>query len=130
MITRYIPYFIFVLAVLFYLWVKDNQRGEKDVTRTVTEYPFARDTSALVFTDHARCRMDCRNIDEGEVKQMVREGIINYDKVESDKRGKRYPLEGITRDEQRVRVVVAPANEELVVVTVIDLDREWPCECD
>ncbi len=130
MFKRYLPYFIFVLAVLLYLWVKDNQRGKDTVKKTVTEYPFARDTTSLVYTEHAKCRMKCRHIDEGEVNQMVREGIINYEKVESDQRGKRYPLEGITRDEQRVRVVVAPNNEELVVVTVIDLDKEWPCECD
>ena len=130
MIKRYIPYFIFVFAAALLLCVKSNQRGEKKVSTTVTEYPFARDTAALIYSNHARCRMDCRQIDEVEVKQMVREGIINYDKVENDKRGKRYPLEGITRDEQRVRVVVAPNNDELVVVTVIDLDKEWPCDCE
>ena len=73
--------------------------------------------------------MDCRYVDETEVKEILKDGVINFSKIEEDSRGKTYPLEGITHDKQHVRVVVAPHADELVIVTVIDLDKEWPCDC-
>jgi hypothetical protein len=73
--------------------------------------------------------MECRHIDESEVKEILKEGVINYSKVEEDDKGKTYPLEGTTHDKQHVRIVFAPHSNELVVVTVIDLDTEWPCDC-
>jgi hypothetical protein len=48
--------------------------------------------------------MNCRHIDESEVKEILEKGTINLAKVESDDRGKTYPLEGITRDRQHVRL--------------------------
>lgn len=73
--------------------------------------------------------MDCRHIDESEVKEILKEGVINYSKVEESEKGKTYPLEGTTHDKQHVRIVIAPHTDELVVVTVIDLDTEWSCDC-
>ena len=73
--------------------------------------------------------MECRHIDESEIKEILEKGTINYSKVEEDARGKTYPLEGVTHDKQHVRIVFAPKKENLVVVTVIDLDNEWPCDC-
>ena len=74
--------------------------------------------------------MDCRQIDESEVVQILREGILNQDKIESSSKGVSYPLEGRTLDGQRVRIVFAPKEKTLVVVTVIDLDKEYACDCD
>jgi len=74
--------------------------------------------------------MECRHIDESEVKEILQEGKINYNKIEEDDKGKTYPLEGITHDHQLVRIVFAPHEKELVVVTVIDLEKEWPCDCN
>ena len=41
----------------------------------------------------------------------------------------KYALEGITRDQQRVRIIFADAEKGMVVVTVIDLENEWSCNC-
>jgi hypothetical protein len=85
----------------------------------------------LIFTKHARCRMDCRQIDESEVKEIIEKGTINYNKSDpSHKPDPTYALEGITHDKQHVRLVVAPSEHELVVITCIDLDHEWSCHCD
>jgi hypothetical protein len=92
---------------------------------------FERDPEDLVFTKHARCRMDCRFIDEEEVKQILVEGKINYRKSQPKaKPDPKYALEGITRDGQNVRVVFAPDKGKIVVITVIDLGKDWPCACD
>ena len=74
--------------------------------------------------------MDCRHIDRSEVKEILEKGVVNYDKIEESTQGKSYPLEGTTHDGQHVRIVFAPHENELVVVTVIDLDREWECNCN
>lgn len=94
------------------------------------EQGFNRNASNIIFSKHAKCRMDCRNIDEAEVKDILKKGKLNHKKIQSDKRGKTYPVEGITKDKQRVRIVFAPKGDDaLVVVTVIDLENEWKCDC-
>ena len=115
------------------MWVKNNQRGEQvkeTVEITSKPLPFSRDTTGIIYTDHAKCRMGCRFIDDAEVKEVIMTGDVNYDKIQEDEKGKTYPVEGVTRDKQNVRIVVAPRSEELVIVTVIDLDTDWECNCN
>ena len=129
---KYLPYIVLIAAAMFFIWIKKNQRGKTEKTVIPIEAPlvtkgsdpFVRDTAHLIYSKHAKCRMDCREIDESEVKEIIAAGEINYQKVEENAKGKTYPLEGVTHDKQRVRIVVAPHDRELVVVTVIDLDTE------
>lgn len=91
---------------------------------------FNRDLGPLVLTKHARCRMDCRHIDENEIKEILQKGKINYSKSEpNDRPDPKYAVEGTTRDGQNVRVVFAPSKRGMVVITVIDLEQEWKCAC-
>lgn len=134
---KYLPYIVLIAAAMLFIWVKKNQRGKSEKTvipieapiETKNGEPFERDTTHLIYSKHAKCRMDCREIDESEVKEIIATGEINYQKVEENAKGKTYPLEGITHDKQRVRIVVAPHERDLVIVTVIDLDTEWKCNC-
>lgn len=145
MLKKYLPY-IFLITAAFLLWyVKTHQRGKTKVlprnvhekiepvqnttTKKNTADPIDRTPEKLIYTKHARCRMDCRHIDETEVQEVLADGIINYAKVEESEKGKSYPLEGFTHDKQHVRIVFAPKRNDLVVVTVIDLERDWPCDC-
>jgi hypothetical protein len=92
---------------------------------------FNRRAGRLIYSKHARCRMGCRHIDESEVKEILEKGTVNYAKSELDNaRGPKYALEGITHDNQRVRIVFAQDVEGTAVVTVIDLDTEWKCHCE
>lgn len=134
---KYLPYIVLIAAALLLWYVKKNQRGPSTNNRSTeisipvhTEEPFNRITRNLIYSKHARCRMDCRHIDESEVLEILQKGQLNTEKIESDERGKTYPLEGITHDKQHVRIVFAPKQDELVVVTVIDLDKEWTCNCN
>lgn len=131
---KYLPFIALLAAALLLFWVKKNQRGKQvhipvDITQPAAD-PVNRNSSDIVYSKHARCRMDCRHIDETEVKEILKTGAINYDKIEESDRGKSYPLEGVTHDDQHVRIVFAPHGNELVVVTVIDLDKEWQCDCN
>ncbi len=120
MIKKYIPYFV-LLAAGFLLWfVKKHQRADG----------FSRNPISIEYTDHARCRMNCRHIDESEVREILEKGTINVNKIEEDGRGKKFPLEGITHDNQNVRIVFAPEGNKMVVITVIDLGKDWDCDCN
>jgi Domain of unknown function (DUF4258) len=81
------------------------------------------------FTKHARCRMECRSITQKEVKEIVLKAEVNYNKSDLDAaQGPKYALEGYTsKDRQHVRIIVAPKQKHLSIVTVIDLDKEWEC---
>jgi len=91
---------------------------------------FDRRVSYLEYSEHARCRMSCRKISKAEVEEIMEEGKINYNKSDlQTARCPRYALEGITRDDQRVRIIFAQCNEKTVVVTVIDLETDYACDC-
>jgi hypothetical protein len=85
----------------------------------------------IVYTKHARCRMGCRQIDETEVRELLYNGKINYRKSELGKAPCRnkYAVEGYSRDGQHLRIIFAPCTNGMHVVTVIDLETEWKCDC-
>lgn len=110
-----------------------NQQGSrkgKANSSSESNLDFFRDPEAeYYFTKHARCRMDCRHITQKEVKEIVRKAEVNYNKSELDApKGPTYALEGYTsKDKQHVRIIVAPKQRHLSIVTVIDLDEDWEC---
>jgi hypothetical protein len=88
------------------------------------------DTRHLILTKHARCRMDCRHIDESEIKEILQQGHINSRKSDPAARpDPKYAYEGTTHDGQQVRIIAAPTNRGTVIITVIDLKIEWSCNC-
>lgn len=90
-----------------------------------------RNIGNLIFTKHAKCRMECRDITEDEIKEILHDGNINYVKSNlKDERGPTYALEGYSQDHQHLRIVFAPKKAEMVVVTCIDLDKEYECDCN
>lgn len=134
---KYFPFLALLAAVLLFVWVKKNQRGDvkPDPVTVKTEVlagapELDRNSTHLTYSKHAKCRMECRHIDQAEVEDILKRGEINYEKIEESVKGKSYPLEGVTRDKQHVRIVFAPQQQEIVVVTVIDLDKEWQCDCN
>ena len=146
MLKKYLPFIMLIAAALLLFFIKRNQRGntsqkpKTEQTEDRITVPaliptdekaegFNRNTNKLIFSKHAKCRMDCRKIDESEIREILKSGTINYKKIQNDKRGKTYPVEGLTHDKQHVRIVFAPKDDGLVVVTVIDLDTEWSCDC-
>lgn len=88
----------------------------------------------LIFTKHARCRMECREITEAEVEAIVLNGVINEAKSkEEDEEASgqcpTYALEGTTDDGQSVRIVVGACEKITKVITAIDLKEEHTCDC-
>lgn len=136
-VKKLIPYLILAVLFVIALLVKNYRTETAEVEGQVdTSNParqsldIFRDADAeYFFTKHARCRMDCRNITQKEVKEIVRKAEVNYNKSDLQaKEGPKYALEGYTeRDSQHIRVIVAPKQRHLSIVTVIDLDKDWEC---
>jgi len=140
---KWYPYILIaalLLVLIFLKWVvKKDSPSPQPKTTTTTKDPsstnsrergFDRRVSYLEYSEHARCRMQCRKISQREVEEIMRSGKINYNKSElQNARCPRYAVEGITSDNQRVRIVYAQCNEKTVVVTVIDLEMDFECRC-
>lgn len=133
---------IFVISIILLLtWTflkssfktKVQPRSSKGYTiNNDGENLLNRNTGHLIITKHARCRMECRHINQEEINEILHDGIINYKKSEPNgNRGPKYALEGYTHEHQHLRIVFAPETDAIVVVTCIDLDNEWACgECN
>ena len=129
-------YVLILLIIALVLWnSKRSRSGKNRVPETEQRSTIGlaeeirRKSANISFSRHARCRMECRRIDETEVREVLAEGSINASRIEESEKGLSVPLEGVTHDRQHVRIVVAPKQNSLVLVTVIDLDTDWPCEC-
>lgn len=85
----------------------------------------------IEYTQHATCRMKCRDISEEEVKYVINNGTINYDKSNvHDTPCGTYAVEATTQDAQHIRIVIADCGFTSKIVTAIDLGSEQDkCEC-
>ncbi|HMP93008.1 MAG TPA: DUF4258 domain-containing protein [Phnomibacter sp.] len=123
---------LLTIALLVVKWLKPTTpRAEPEQpaeTRGLNRNP-----KALEISRHAACRMNCRKISQQEVEQILQEGRINYSKSEIGTNPdckRKYAVEGTTADGQRVRIIFAPCKDKVTVVTVIDLGKEWACNCN
>jgi Domain of unknown function (DUF4258) len=133
--NRNIPYIALLAALLLLFFIKRNQRGshvnikDRVTVENVTDayMQLRAGNKTINYSQHAKCRMACRHIDESEVKEILQTGEINHGKEEETEKGVTFPLEGKTHDGQHVRIVFAPHEHDITVVTCIDLDKDWPC---
>ncbi len=143
---KWIPYILILLMAIAIMVVRQCQNNKEPAPKpkvtnndkpkdpatnpTNRDKGFDRRTSYLEYSNHASCRMQCRNISKAEVEEMMLEGKINYNKSDlQNARCPRYAVEGVTQDDQRVRIVFAQCNDKTVVVTVIDLETDFECSC-
>jgi hypothetical protein len=139
LLRKWLPFILIVILGIAVLLVKSWKNARKTAPKTdqnnssqrkLGNGKFDRNISYLEYSKHASCRMDCRQISVSEVETIIRNGSINYNKSDiGNARCPRYALEGRTADNQRVRIVFAQCRKSTVVVTVIDLDKEWVCDC-
>jgi hypothetical protein len=92
----------------------------------------------LEYSKHGACRMECRQITEADIRELVGKGEltgkgkVNYSK--SNVRDKPYPtyaIEGFTASGKNLRIVIADCDSVSKVVTAIDLKMENDsCDCN
>jgi len=80
--SKTFPFLALIAAVILFFWVKQHQNGKAGgvtaggANRAYTELRSGNKT--LVYSRHARCRMDCRHIDESEAKEILQDGTVNF----------------------------------------------------
>lgn len=137
---KWIPYLIIILLAIVLFFIRKNKQddttkpktttGKKDPSTVNRNRGFDRRISYIEYTEHAKCRMQCRKISQDEVEEIMKEGKINYAKSDvNDLPCPTYALEGITKDNQRVRIIFAQCDYKTKVVTSIDLNTDWECHC-
>lgn len=137
---KWVPFAVVIVLAIVLLFVKRLQNDEavtdkkdkkKQTTSTINRNRgFDRRISFIEYTEHAKCRMQCRKISQAEVEEIMQDGKINYNKTDvNDKPCPSYALEGITRDGQKVRIVFGQCDYKTKVITCIDLNTDWECHC-
>jgi Domain of unknown function (DUF4258) len=120
----------FRLFIVFGLFVSCHSSDSGGKSNKVGIAPFDRH-GQIILTKHARCRMDCRHITMREIHEILDNGTINYDKSEPNSHpDPKFAVEGYTEEKQHLRIIVAPENEKLIIVTCIELGVEWQCDCN
>ncbi|ULQ53806.1 DUF4258 domain-containing protein [Flavihumibacter fluvii] len=114
-----------ILVLLLVLVLQKNNRQSSD-----NKY-FNRDIHNLAFSRHARCRMNCRQVSEADVLDILKNGTINPQKTRLDDQPcPSFALEGYSSlDKQHLRIIFAQCEDQTKVVTCIDLDKEFYCNC-
>ena len=140
--ARFAP--VVALALLLVAWLVVKQfAGQRVSPKTPPKKETAKPETAnrglnrfpdtIKYSKHAQCRMDCRHISEQEVEEILLNGKINYAKSDIGNLPecrRKYALEGQTGDGQKVRIIFAPCQKNVMVVTVIDLGKDWECDCN
>ncbi len=132
MMKKAIPYILLLLLAVAVLFIRKCTNGnsrqktttsQKDPSQEVNRnHGFDRRMSYLEYTEHAKCRMDCRHITQAEVEEIMQDGSINYSKSDVNATPcPTYAVEGTTSDNQRLRIVFAQCDYKTKVVTCIDL---------
>ncbi|MEP6616774.1 MAG: DUF4258 domain-containing protein [Ginsengibacter sp.] len=114
---------IIVFAILkYYVQVKKGAYHQEETVQAFDRH------GHLVLTKHVKCRMECREVTTQEINEILQEGAINYNKSELDApRGPRFALEGYSHEHQHLRVIFVHEKQDIIVITCIDLDKDWPC---
>ena len=142
-IKKILPLLLLIIMAAITIWIQrcnhtahppvsaNNKSPVNTQPNTSNQVKLDRSSTNLFFSKHAKCRMKCRHITQQEVKDILTNGTINYNKSElNDPRGPSYAVEGITKDRQKVRIIFAPKQQHITVVTVIDLEQEFVCNCN
>jgi len=142
MTKKLAPFILLIVLAALLLFVRtcrglnDNGKRTDDndpqpKRETTRSRGFNRKISYLDYTQHAKCRMKCRHITQAEVEDIMKNGNINYRKSNlQDQPCPTYALEGYTQDQQHVRIVFAQCETDTKVVTCIDLDNDFECDCN
>jgi hypothetical protein len=111
---------LLVLAVAVLKWRQEPARKEA----------FDRAPEALHYTPDARCRMDCRQISEGDIKEIMKKGVIHFNR--SNRRSQPCPtfaLQGRTAKGTYLRVHFSQCTDQTTVLNCYNLERDVPCRC-
>ena len=121
---KLIAIFVSLIVISFVACRNPNDSSFKGNKESFRDKP-------VQFSKHARCMMGCKHFSESEIKQLVSSGKLNSkESFPNDKPCPTYAIEGLTADSQNVRVIVGECAGATRVITVIDLGKDYQCNCN
>lgn len=117
-----IPVFLLLLVFVVFLIRRWNEPQRKEA--------FERHPSSIQYTKKVLCRMECGNITEAEIKEIMQKGLILYHK--SDRWAKPCPtfaVQGRTKGGNYLRVHFLQCENETQVVNLYDVEKQLDCLC-
>lgn len=107
----------------------NEQQTATNLTQTNPEW--LPQQAEIKYSKHALCRMDCRHISKEEVMYILQHGKLNQHKssISAVACSTRYAIEGVSNDNQHIRLIVAPCKNQVTVITCIDVQQHWQCSC-
>lgn len=127
-------YLIFGIVLFMYACDEKKQQNNRDsdlpARENFTDKDIKYQGKSVKLTKHGSCRMECRKLDAYEVQEVINNGKIN--KRKSNPKSTPCPTvayDGKTSDGQKARVVLGTCEDDIKVVTVIDLKTNWKCNC-
>jgi hypothetical protein len=87
--------------------------------------------SKIVYSVHAKCIMDCWQIDIENMRAIIKKGDVNF--KESNVRNasrSSYAVDGELSGNRKIRIIVTTADSVATIETAIDLDsKKDSCLC-
>ena len=122
--TRGATYTLIIVVILIFIFILQKTREPQ------RKEAFDRDPPSLEYTKHARCRMECRDISEEDISEIMQKGIINFGMSNrSDKPCPTFALQGRTSSGEKLRIIFAQCHKETKVVTCYNLEENPVCDC-
>ncbi len=86
---KFLPYILIILLAIATLLIKSHKDNILKTSAPATVKATYKQTrglnrnpSYIKYSKHSRCRMQCRHIEESEVKDILVNGTVNYKKSE------------------------------------------------
>ena len=117
--NKYLRYLAIFIIICIALWIE-----YQDLSFNNPQAP----SDNIVYTKHALCRIDCRQISKSEVAKTISAGEINHKK--SDPNALPCPTYAYeTSAGRKLRIVVGACPNKTKIITAIDLNRKFNCSC-
>ena len=88
--------------------------------------------SKMIYSPLAKCEMECRSINEKEIKNILENGDVNF--KESNTRGTPHPsyiMEGTTSENKKVRIITNTYDSiaEITGINFLNAEKD-SCHCE
>ena len=129
-IRLYIYGFLIGCVMVYFMLFRGNDRSYWLPANRVKEQV---NKSTFKYSEHARCKMQCKQINETEVAEILKNGDVNF--PESDTRGvscPSYAIEGTTSTNKKLRVIVTIFERDSTaeITTAINMESaKDTCKC-
>jgi len=84
-------------------------------------------TSKITYADQVKCLMDCKNISESGMTELIRSGDVNFQESDTRKTPPSYMIDGTLAENKKIRIIISTVDS-ISKIHSIDLEKDT-CGC-